>query len=291
MVLADLSLRPEAQELVDRHSSKDTSPRAIFVLTDVTEWPQLDNLFLKTLDEFNGFDIVCPGAGVYEPEWSNFWLPPGSEQSRDDPSGGRYAEIDINLNHPVRVTQIAMSHWLHPQARNGGERPAPASLSNPKRIVHIGSVASQAPVFRAPLYGATKFAISGFVRSLADLEPLYGIRVNAVAPGVVKTPLWTEHPDKLANIDLNKDAWVTPLEVAETMLICVESGSKIGGTFVEVGAGRTRVVPAYNAPGPDFSPQAGLITSNGDVGVNEVKGWLQNESVWGPRGQARDPGY
>lgn len=277
---------------MDQHSSKDASPRAVFIATDVTKWPELENLFDKTIEEFNEFDIVCPGAGVYEPSWSNFWLPPGSKESKDDPQGGRYAEIDINLNHPVRATQLAMSHWLHPQPRNSGKERSPAaSLSNPKRIIHIGSVASQVPVFRAPLYGASKFAISGLVRSLAELEPLYGIRVNAVAPGVVKTPLWTDHPDKMANIDPNQDAWVTSLEVAEAMLNCVESESKIGGTVVEIGAGRTRVVPAFHAPPPDPSPQAGLITSNGDAGVDEVKNWLQDESVWGPKKQTADPGY
>ncbi|KAJ5238967.1 hypothetical protein N7468_003586 [Penicillium chermesinum] len=249
VALADLSLRPEAQELVDSYSSKEASPRAVFIPTDVTKWPELENLFDKTLEEFGGFDIVCPGAGVYEPSWSNFWLPPGSKQSRDDPQSGRYAELDINLTHPTRATQLAISHWLYPGSK-AGEARAAVSLKNPKRIIHIGSVASQVPVFRAPLYGASKFAIAGLVRSLADLEPLHGIRVNAVAPGLVKTPLWTEHPDKLANIDPTRDAWVTPMEVAEAMLNCVESGSKIGGTVVEVGAGRTRVVPWYNAPPP-----------------------------------------
>lgn len=238
-------------------------------------------MFDIALAEFGGFDIVCPGAGIYEPHWSSFWLPPGSTESKDDPSSGRYAVLDVKLVHPVRMTQIAISHWLHPQPIQGQKVPAAASLSNPKRIIHIASVASQVPVFRAPLYGASKFAIHGFVRCLAQLETLFGIRVNAVAPGLVQTPIWTEHPEKLMNLDLSRDAWITPLEVAEAMLNCVESESRVGGTVIEVGAGRTREIAVFNDPGPDPRPEAGLMSSNGAAGNEEVKKWLQDGTIWG----------
>lgn len=232
--------------------------------------------------EFGDIHVVCPGAGVYEPHWSNFWCPPGSKQSRDSVDANHYALLDINLTHPIRTTQIAISKWLHPQDIAGSRFPAPAKVSpsNPKRIIHIASVASQVPVFRAPLYGASKFAISGFIRSIAPLEE-YGIRVNAVAPGVVRTPLWTENPEKLANLDQSTDAWVTPQEVAEAMLDCVENESRAGGAMIEVGAAHTREVGVYNDPGPDTRPEAGLITSNSAIGNQEVHDFLRDSSVWG----------
>ena len=37
-----------------------------------------ENAFKTADQEFGGADIVCPGAGVYEPHWTNFWQPPGS---------------------------------------------------------------------------------------------------------------------------------------------------------------------------------------------------------------------
>ncbi len=39
--------------------------------------------------------------------------------------------------------------------------------------------------------------LQALVRSLADLEQLHGIRVTCLMPGVVKTPLWTDNPEKL----------------------------------------------------------------------------------------------
>jgi NAD(P)-dependent dehydrogenase (short-subunit alcohol dehydrogenase family) len=39
----------------------------MFVQTDVTNWDELQNAFDKTIERFGRLDIVCPGAGVFEP--------------------------------------------------------------------------------------------------------------------------------------------------------------------------------------------------------------------------------
>ena len=71
------------------------------------------------------------------------------------------------------------------------------------------------------MYVAAKHGISGFVRSLATLDQSLGIRVTAVAPGVVKTPLWTDNADKMAYLK-ETDEWVTPEFVAEVMVDLLE---------------------------------------------------------------------
>ncbi|CAK4032421.1 Carbonyl reductase family member 4 [Lecanosticta acicola] len=264
VVIADLGLRPEAQELVDKYTSKAV-PRAIFVKTDVTIWDDLTNAFDKTDREFGGADIVCPGAGVYEPEWSNFWIPPGSEKARDPIHGaegiGHYATLDINVTHPIRATQLAISRWLNPPA---GSKCGRVSATNPKRIIHITSVAGQVPGFLTPLYQASKHAISGFIRSLAPLDQNLAIRVNGVAPGVIRTPLWTEHPEKMLMLKEEQDEWVEPEEVAEAMLRCCEDDMVDGGYVMEVLKGRTRHVdwkmdPGPQGPGFSASNRAGMI--------------------------------
>ena len=68
VVLADLGLRPEAERIVNAHQSKDGSRgRAVFQKTDVRDWTNLEQMFVATEREFGRIDIVCPGAGVYEP--------------------------------------------------------------------------------------------------------------------------------------------------------------------------------------------------------------------------------
>ncbi len=279
-MVADLGLRPEAEALIARHNSGE--PRAVFVKTDVTVWADLNGMFETALSEFGSFDIVCPGAGVYEPHWSNFWHPPGSPESKDDINGNSYASLDINLTHPIRATQLAMQYWLHPQKPTSpaGAAPSKASIENPKRVVLISSIAAQIPVFRSPIYGAAKHAISGFARCLAELEPAQGIRVNAVAPGLVRTPLWTDHPEKLVNVNEESDGWITPEAVAGVMLSCLESPALVGGSVVEVGKGTTRTVTAYNDPGPDFTIGAGIVSSKSSAGNQMVWDWLADEKMW-----------
>ncbi|KAL0942001.1 nad-dependent 15-hydroxyprostaglandin dehydrogenase [Colletotrichum truncatum] len=275
VVIADIALRPEAEELVSKHQGP-SKPRAVFVKTDVTSWPALSHMFDVALKEFGDFDILCPGAGVYEPHWSNFWHPPGSAESKDSIDGGHYKLLDININHPIRATQLAISHWLHPS----NAATVKASPANPKRIVHISSVAGQVPNINAPLYSASKFAITGFVRSLARLDETDGVRINAVAPGVVRTPLWTDHPEKLINLDESQDGWVTPREVAEAMLRCAEDDAVPGGSILEVGKENTRLVQIFNDPGPDWDPRRGLIARNVSKGTEMVFAWLKDASQW-----------
>ncbi|KAF1951308.1 NAD(P)-binding protein [Byssothecium circinans] len=268
VLIADLALRPEAQKLLDQYTSK---PRAVFQKTDVTEWPQLERMFGVANKEFKSIDIVCPGAGIYDPHWSNFWHPPGSKKSKDRPDSGRYATLDINLTHPIRTTQLAISEFLSP--KNG----AKASPQNPKRVLIVSSIAGQNANLNTPIYVAAKHAMNGFVRSLGTLDSTLGIRVNGVAPGLIKTPLWTEHPEKMRFIDTDKDAWATPEEVAEAMLRLLEEPELGGGNILEVGAKQTRIVEALNDPGPSG---AGHTVSNLVQSYDEVYGWLKQDG-WG----------
>jgi NAD(P)-dependent dehydrogenase (short-subunit alcohol dehydrogenase family) len=73
VLIADLALRPEAQVLVDKHS-RGPSARAVFQKTDVRDWVQLERMFEVAEKEFGELDIVCPGAGVYEPVRGPFKL-------------------------------------------------------------------------------------------------------------------------------------------------------------------------------------------------------------------------
>ncbi|KAL8948441.1 MAG: hypothetical protein Q9222_005375 [Ikaeria aurantiellina] len=267
VVLADLALRPEAKDLIAAHSSPSHSlARAVFQETDVREWPQLERMFDTAIREFGGVDIVCPGAGVYEPPFSSFWHPPGSSLSRDLPTSSRYAALDINLTHPIRVTQLAIAHFLSRRSSSSSASPQPIN-----HIIHISSIAGQVTPLLAPLYNASKHAISGFVRTLAPLDREVGIRVTAVAPGVIDTPLWRDNPEKLRLV-AERDEWVSAEDVAEVMGWLVDGRGEVevvdtsssgggekegkkmvkveGGLILEVAKDRVRKVEQFNDEGP-----------------------------------------
>ncbi|KAL1633738.1 hypothetical protein SLS58_010959 [Diplodia intermedia] len=245
VIFADLSLRPEAQRVVDAHPpsppiATSTSPNhappgaAIFVQTDVRSWPQLTRAFAFASTHFPHapLTLVCPGAGIYEPASSSFWAPPGTAGSGSGDDAGdasRYAILDVNVVHPIRTAQMALARWLN------DERPAAAG---PKTLLFVSSTSAQATSLATPLYDASKHAVSGFVRALAGLQDAVGVRVVAVAPGLVRTPLYTDDPEKLAMVDEGRDVWVEPEEVAEVMCALVEREGM--GGVVGVGAGEGR---------------------------------------------------
>ncbi|KAJ4362869.1 hypothetical protein N0V95_001243 [Ascochyta clinopodiicola] len=268
VLLADLALRPEAQDLLSQYATG--TPRAVFQKTDVTEWKELERMFTAANEMFGEVDIVCPGAGIYDPPWSNFWHAPGTGESQDAVEGGRYATLDVNVTHPIRTTQLAIAAFLDSQARTEEKR-------KPKRVLIVSSIAGQNANLHTPIYVAAKHAMNGFVRSLAALDARFGIRVNGVAPGVIKTPLWTEHPEKLQFISPDADEWATPEEVAEAMLRCLVDEELPGGSILEVGKGQTRLVEALNDPGPRG---AGHTVSNLVGKYEEVYGLLERPG-WG----------
>ena len=182
----------------------------------------------------------------------------------------------------MRVSQLAISHFLN--------APKPCSTANPKSIVHIASVAAQISALMFPMYCVSKHGIQAFVRCLGDLEETHGIRVTAVDPGVVKTQIWIEHPEKLKMLKLNgeePDEWVTPVEVAQVMLACVQDdeissgmeGEDViriqGGSCLEVLASTVRDVPLFNNVGPFALGRKGAKAGQTKESKDEVLGLLK----------------
>jgi NAD(P)-dependent dehydrogenase (short-subunit alcohol dehydrogenase family) len=63
VVIGDLQPTPEAETL----TQSTFSAKVLFKKTDVTNWAQLAELFTFTEQALGAPDIVCPGAGIFEP--------------------------------------------------------------------------------------------------------------------------------------------------------------------------------------------------------------------------------
>ncbi|KAK2629235.1 hypothetical protein QTJ16_000055 [Diplocarpon rosae] len=227
VLIADLRLTSLAEEFL-----KTADPEAVkFVKCDVTKRADLENLIAVSEQEFGDVpDVYVPGAGVFEPTWSNFW---------DDTEEDRYAEVDININHPIKLSRIAIRALLS---------------KNKKGVILItASVAGFAGSLSAPLYTATKHAVVGFIRSLAVLDEREGIKVLGIAPGMVKTPLWTDRPDKMAQYSLedSKSGYILPEEVAQDMVELIEDGKYESGICLETTAAGKRVLGTWDIAKPE----------------------------------------
>lgn len=110
-------------------------------------------------------------------------------------------------------------------------------------IVSISSISGLRGAPRRAAYGATKAALDGMTRSLAMEFGLHGVRVNAVAPGVVETEMWRQHLTDPAVADavlgvIPTRRLSTPEEVAEVVaFLASDRAAAITGDVISADGG------------------------------------------------------
>ncbi|OAL50326.1 NAD(P)-binding protein [Pyrenochaeta sp. DS3sAY3a] len=225
VIIADLQIEDNAIQLDEN---------ILFHRCDVSKWSDLDSLTKISLDTYGDVpDIYVAGAGVFEPNWSNFW---------DDKEDENYQAVQVNVSHPIKLTRLAIRAF---------------QKHNKKGVVLImASIAGYSSQFPAPLYSATKHALVGFTRSMQPLEELAGVKVVAICPGLVKTPLWTSNAEASDRFQMDDSLFLTAESVAQAELKLVKEGQYGGGTVYEISLFGERVVPEWNIspPGHD-SPE------------------------------------
>lgn len=135
--------------------------------------------------------------------------------------------IDINLTGTMRMCMAAR----------------PLLAASRGSVVNIASMLSYFGGARVPAYSASKGGIAQLTRSLALAWAPEGIRVNAVAPGWIATPLTQalqDDPSRSAHL-LGRTPmarWGRPEEVAgPTLFLCSEAAAFMTGAIVPVDGG------------------------------------------------------
>lgn len=82
-------------------------------------------------------------------------------------------------------------------------------------IVNIVSIAGHQAFAGWGAYCASKFGLMGLSKTLAAEERTYGIRVIAICPGAVNTPLWDA---ETVRVDFDRSAMLPPETVAQSIL-------------------------------------------------------------------------
>ena len=193
----------------------------MFVRCDVTRWSNLRNLIDQSVKIFDDVpDVYVPSAGVFEPKFSNFWDDEGEDDSEVSPS---YKTMRINVDHPIKLTRLAMRALL--------------SRNKKGAVCLLASRAGLTGIYLCALYCASKHAIVGFAKSMAAADALEGVKVICVCPGAVMSPLWTERDDDRMK-DFHVDDAATPVlttkEVADLMGRMVSTKEFAGGSVASI---------------------------------------------------------
>jgi NAD(P)-dependent dehydrogenase (short-subunit alcohol dehydrogenase family) len=177
VVVADLDLE-EAGKTAEAAAREGAGARALAL--DVTSWEDNKRLAADVLAEFGQIDILVNNAGVSksipfvdidEAEWDRVF--------------------DVNVKGVFLATRAVLPHMI--ERRYG-------------KIVNLSSMVGKEAIPLFVHYSASKFAVMGMTQGLAKETAEHGINVNAVCPGVVRTPLWEPLLDQLsANKGITRD--------------------------------------------------------------------------------------
>lgn len=113
-------------------------------------------------------------------------------------------------------------------------------------IINTTSIQAFDPSDHLMDYAATKAAISNFTKSLASQAAKKGIRVNAVAPGPIWTPLQPSHGQPIEALpEFGHDTWLgragQPVEVAPAyVFLASDEASYVVGATVHVNGGKNQ---------------------------------------------------
>ena len=210
---------------VDRGGGEETVEQvrtaggeAIFIAADVGKPEECEALVRGAVEKFGRLDIACNNAGIGGPQ----------APTADYPLDGWAQVIGINLSGVF----YGMKYQLPAMLKNGGGA-----------IINMASILGAVGFAGAPAYAAAKHGVVGLTQTAALEYSAQGVRINAVGPGFIHTPMISALEDNTAVNDMLVAAH--PIgrlgraeEVAELVLwLSSDKASFVTGAYYPVDGG------------------------------------------------------
>lgn len=201
----DTALAPAEHRDDDDDDDNKSSSSSILVTCDVTDRAQVESVMTMESAKEASILVNCAGitrdnfiGNLSEADWNQV--------------------LDVNLTGTFFACQSFLKHSTAIEQHGGGGS-----------IVNVGSVVSEQGNLGQVNYAASKGGVLGLTRSLARETARRGVRVNAVLPGFIATPMTNAVPDHVTERIRGKIAlgrFGTPEEVAHLIAFLASDRSR-----------------------------------------------------------------
>lgn len=166
----------------------DTGGNAYVIGVDVTDLASVSKMVREVTDDLGAIDVLVNafGTAIIQP-----LLDINPEEAKE--------MLDVNVYGTFLVTQTVVRYM--------------ATEKKGRIIMFPGSVGKY-PMKNSSMYSASKFAITGFTKSLVEEHKRSGVKFTLMHLGGVDTPMWDSDT---VDMRVQKDKMLTPEEVAKSV--------------------------------------------------------------------------
>jgi NAD(P)-dependent dehydrogenase (short-subunit alcohol dehydrogenase family) len=210
IVLADINMEHLQKAATQIQTSNNAAP--LLSQCDVSKDEQVKSTVTEAINRFSTLDIVVNNAGLM------------IFKKLEEHTAGDWARIlNVDLMGAFYFTKYAFLNM-----KNGGS------------IINISSIHALETTPMVVTYAAAKSALLSLTRSAAIEGKEKGIRVNAILPGAIDTPMLWENPNiKVGLEQVSKDSVGKPEDIAGvTAFLASEDAAFVQGAMIEVDGGR-----------------------------------------------------
>ena len=214
LIIADLNIE-QAQSVAEKINKMGNQAFAFQV--DITQKSQLENLVNFTLEKFERIDVLLNNAGIFDKYVASLET---TEQLWD-------LIFNINVKSIFNLSNLVLPHMI--KQKSGA-------------IINVGSVAGLVAKMGGASYTASKHAVLGYTKHLAAEYGKYGIKINAICPGTIRTPMTAEMLKTRPTDKIPLDRFGDSQEVADLAVFLASDEAKfMSGACITVDGGYTAV--------------------------------------------------
>ncbi|URM42547.1 glucose 1-dehydrogenase [Acinetobacter sp. AS23] len=212
LIIADMNLE-QANQVAGKIINAGGEAFAFQV--DVTQFNQLKQLVEFTLEKFGRIDVLLNNAGIFD-KYTN------SLDTTEELWDTMFA---INVKAVFNLSNLVLPKMIE---QGSGA------------IINIASIAGLVAQMGGASYTASKHAVIGYTKHLAAVYAKHGIKINAICPGTIRTPMTAKMLETRPTDKIPLDRFGEASEVAELAIFLASDEARfMNGSCITIDGGYT----------------------------------------------------